>query len=85
MTPIQAQVLLHCFYACDDYPGGNTPAVKDAYNWLELHGLIGLELDEKAGKSYVRTTERGATLVQAMIGTPMPVQAWVIPSPPEKE
>jgi hypothetical protein len=77
MTPIAAQVLLHCYYACGPYPD-DTPAVRGAYSWLEQRGLITDSVGGMDLEPWQTTTDKGQVLVKAMLSTPMP--RWEVPT-----
>lgn len=65
MTPVEVQVLLHCYYCAEKHPRSETAAVRLATAWLEANELI--ELDKFEG--YYKTTEKGDALVSMVCNT----------------
>lgn len=82
MTPINITVLLHYYYATDDYNGGNyeVPSVRMAIDYLHRQGLIETNVNSKnPDDPHYKISERGQVYVKALMDVPLPVQAWVMP------
>lgn len=78
MTPIQIQVLLAIYAAGEVHAilaQPESPAVREATDWLENRGLI----EHEDSTSY-DVTDKGLCLIEAMKNLPMPVQTWSMPN-----
>lgn len=76
MTPVEIEVLLHCYYSPEPIPRLNVPAVSSAVQ--KLHNL---KLIEITTDSTYTATSRGRAMVELIKAVPIPIQktVWVHP------
>jgi len=87
MQIAQLEVMLHHFYRSSPFPH-DTPAYRDAHIELLKEQLIETCDNPKADgvkHSNLVLTERGRIFVNALISVPLPVKAWCIPIPDERQ
>jgi hypothetical protein len=77
LTPIQMQVLLHCYYACSTYTD-TSQSVYNAHQFLAKVGLI----HKPEGLAYWQATKKGTVMVEALCSVPLPTQQWSVPLTP---
>ncbi len=71
MTPLNIEVLLHCYTSRAIFSRADAPAVQETIDLFLKENLI------EASEDYYSTTERGAALVWLLCSTPLPEQRWV--------
>lgn len=86
MNVITLEVMLHCFYACEQFHLPNSEAYRRALHRLLAEKMIEptteLERSRATGWDY-KATEKGRVYVHALVATPLPVQSkpeWVMPN-----
>ena len=76
MTPIQLEVLVHCYVSPEQHPRFFAPAVWKAFNSFLRQGIIEYNSQRKEPFVYV-TTEKGEAWLKTILATPQPRQVWV--------
>ncbi len=72
MTPLDIEILLHCYGSSGTAPpNADYPAVKDTIEDFLDAALI------EGCKDYYSTTERGDALVRVLCSTAFPEEKWV--------
>ncbi len=71
MTPLELEVLIHCYYSPELHPRFTAPSVEAAY---ESH--IKAELI-KPVKEYFTATEKGKAHIAQILALPLPKTGWV--------
>lgn len=79
MTPVEIQLLLHCFCIREKYPHPS-PATDSALKRFLMEDLIIEDMDDMKSREVIyRTTPRGDAMVEMLMTTPLPNRAWVDP------
>lgn len=73
---VELEVLLHFHYRSDPYPSPSPAADEALRVWMQ-HGMLALDAPSAGG---YRTTPKAAVFIEALKNTPLPVQAWAMPS-----
>jgi len=71
MTPLELEVLIHCYVTPELHPRIHAPAVKEAHEFFEEIGLI------EQQKDFYSTTDRGKAYISMLCSLPLPEQKWV--------
>jgi len=76
VTPLEVEVLLHCYCCPDPHPKSDVPSVRDILDeWVALEVLW---MPPSNGKPSVpRTTDLGEAWVRAICAVPIPRVAYV--------
>lgn len=72
MTPLEIEVLLHCYTCPAPHPRIEAPEVVRTIKTFESIGII-----EKTWGDCYHTTERGKAMVRLLCSIPFPKQQWV--------
>lgn len=72
MTPLQIEILLHCYYSQCLWPR-HSPASDEGHSILTNAGLIQFD----GGRGYYTATSKGHAHVSQLCRLPLPVSAWV--------
>jgi hypothetical protein len=86
-TPSHIEILLHYHTSPGPHPRAHAPAViKHTDDLLRLRLICrhAEQVTRQYGGKWM-TTSRGTAFVRAICGTPLPVQAWMLPSQEAKQ
>lgn len=75
-TPVNVEVLLHCYVSPNRHPLHDAPAVRQAFKDLHEADLIAPDDADPLSGIY-QTTERGDAHINQLCNLALPVQAWV--------
>lgn len=74
MTPLELQILIHCYITLTEHPNKDAPAVKEAFNKFKADGII--------EPTFNRLTEKGRAWLEVILNTPCP-KCWCEKTEPQ--
>ena len=81
VNAVTARLLIWHYYSVDVPPDNDSVAIKNAYHFLIVKGLIRKESDPHKIREFHEITEKGKVLVEYWLSTPIPIEQtnYVIP------
>lgn len=79
-SPVNLEILLHCYYSPEPPPRYNAPATKEGVLYLlnqdmiKITGYVAAE-----SKDIYGTTEKGEFFIKHLMTVPFPISTWSIP------
>lgn len=73
MTPLELEILIHCYVCSEPFPRAHAPAVEEATDRFVAHGII----ESAPGNRCYMVTEKGGVWLKIILRTPMPKAVWM--------
>ena len=79
-SPVNLEILLHCYYSPEPLPRYDAPATKEGVLYLLRNDMISIEgYVKEESKDIYRATAKGEFYIKHLMTVPFPISTWSIP------